>query len=208
MNYPLSQKQLAWLKDWLGSGSVNIFGLPFSGKDTHARELAKTFDGFVVGGGDILRSRGQDHVKEHIAKGLLAPTDEYLATVLPYLSQAKFAKKPLFLSSVGRWHGEEPSVLEAAQQSSHPVKAVVYLKLDHAEVIARFEKSLTSADRGERHDDQLHILETRFNEFREKTLPVINFYKEQNLLIEVNGKPPIKEVNQEILSKLEGLSKK
>src|ERR1700676_246985 len=107
---------------WLQSGSINIFGLPFSGKDTHGTTLAKLFDAAFISGGDILRSSNLSQIKEHIAEGHLAPTDEYLAVVLPFFSRPELNGKPLVLSSVGRWHGEEPNVVQAAAASDHPIK--------------------------------------------------------------------------------------
>lgn len=187
------------VKEWLSSGSINIFGLPFSGKDTHGTELAKFFDGRVIGGGDILRSQhGPEHIKAHIAKGLLAPTDEYLAIILPYLSQPKLAGHPLILSSVGRWEGEEKSILVAADESGHPIKAVLYLHITKNESKRRWKL----AERG-RHDDQAeHVLEKRFAEFNEKTLPVIEFYRQQSLLIEIDSELPIPNVTNTIIHAL------
>lgn len=187
---------------WLGSGSINIFGLPFSGKDTHGSELAKFFDASIISGGDILRSDlGPKHIQEHIARGLLAPSKEYLDIVLPYLSQPKFDNRPLILSSVGRWKGEETSVLEAAKDSDHPIKAVLYLDITRAEAIRRWHL----AERGRDDDAAEHILEKRFLEFQEKTVPVLEFYKSEGLLIDIDGMPPQGEVTAVILEKLHQL---
>jgi adenylate kinase family enzyme len=166
----LSNKQEGELRRWLGSGSINIFGLPFSGKDTHGGELAKFFDCEVIGGGDILRSKsGPEHLKAHIANGSLAPSDEYLALVIPYFSQKKYDGQPLILSTVGRWDGEQQSVIEGAENSGHPLKAVVLLNVAEEESIRRWEK----AERGRQDDAGRHILENRFKEYRDKTMPVI-----------------------------------
>lgn len=194
-----NKQKIAEIKKWLGNGSINIFGRPYSGKDTHGKELAKTFGGVLVGGGDILRSReGLDHIREHIAKGFLAPTDEYLEVVLPYLSQKKFKSHPLIMSSVGRWDGEQEAVTEAALESGHQLKAVIHLKISEDESLKRWQLT----QRG-RHDDMdEHVLLTRFSEYKEKTLPVIGYYRQAGLLIELNGEPPIAEVSRDIIDQL------
>src|ERR1700741_1102728 len=98
-------QEIQTIKKWLGTGSINVFGLPFAGKDTHSQELAVQLDGKILGGGEILRnSIIPDHVRELIDEGHLAPTEDYIRIVLPYLSKEEFADKPLILSSVGRWH--------------------------------------------------------------------------------------------------------
>lgn len=195
--------KIAQIKAWLGTGSINIFGLPFAGKDTHCRELADLFGGVVIGGGDILRSKTTpSHVQEHIAKGALAPTDEFRRIVLPYFSRNEFKDKPLILSSVGRWHGEEAGVLESTAESGHPLRVVICLKITVSEVRQRWKVAQGLKDRGERSDDAEHVLDNRIEEFQSKTVPVIEFYKGQGMLIEIDGMPARADVLKAILDQL------
>lgn len=176
------------IKTWLGSGSINIFGRPFAGKDTHGRELVELFGGTLLGGGDIIRNSDvPQHVKDLTEAGLLAPTEDYIRIVLPYLSKEEFAGQPLILSSVGRWHGEEPGVMGAAEASGHPVKAVLYLNIDETGVRERWQNKNNIGERGERSDDTEAALEIRLKEYREKTIPVIEYYREAELLIEIDS---------------------
>ncbi len=196
----LTTTDIEIITQWLGTGAINIFGLPFAGKDTHGHRLAELFGASIMGGGDILRNSViPPHVKEIIDSGRLAPTDDYVRIVLPYLSREEFADRPLVLSSVGRWHGEEPGVIEAAAAANHPLKAVLFLSVSEEVAHERFVASREDETRGKRADDAEHILATRFTEFRDKTLPVIEFYREKGTLIEVDGNPPKDEVHQTIL---------
>jgi len=199
----LSPTQLSTITRWLGTGSLNIFGLPFAGKDTHGHELAKLFDATLLGGGDIMRNSViPSHVKEAIDAGFLAPTDEYIKIITPYLSRQEFKGKPLILSSVGRWKGEEEGVMQATAASEHPIKAVIYLHLTEESVYKRFKKSQEKGDRGDRPDDAEHILATRIQEFNEKTMPVIEAYRQKGLLIEINSEAAPEEVLESILARL------
>jgi adenylate kinase len=203
------EEQLALIKAWLGKGSINIFGLPFAGKDTHAQTLADALDGVVLGGGDILRNSViPDHVRHIIDEGGLAPTDDYIAIVLPYLSKAEFVDHPLILSSVGRWNGEEKGVVGAAKASGHELKAVIYLDIDEQIARDRWEHSQEHETRGKRADDARHKLDTRFQEFKTKTLPVIDFYRQAGILIEVDGRPDTARVSQDIIDALVTFAKK
>lgn len=193
------------IKKWLGSGSINIFGLPFSGKDTHGSEIASFLQCPIIGGGDILRSGATpQHVLNEINQGNLAPTEEYKSIVLPFLMQKKYGGSPLVLSSVGRWEGEEISVLEACKESQHDIKAVVYLNIPEQEAKKRWKDN-----KRDRHDDSTEeIFERRLEEFRTKTVPVINQYRKMGLLIELDATPSIPEVTTAIIENLYLQSKK
>lgn len=200
MESPRDQEQVAKIKTWLAAGSINVFGRQFSGKDTQCQRLAELFGGVTFGGGDILRSQtNEQHVLSEINSGKLAPTDDYLRVVLPYFSRDDFKGKPLILSTVGRWHGEETGVMQAAEASGHPLKAVVFINVDAPEVFKRWQISFDLKDRGHREDESEESLRTRLEEFQNKTLPVIEFYRQQGLLIEIDGMLSRDEVTNLIL---------
>ena len=131
----LADKDINDLKNWLGTGSINIFGRPFSGKDTQGKKLAQLFDAPLIGGGDILRaSKIPDDVKQIMSRGELIPTNDYVNIVLPYLSQESLRDKALILSSVGRWQGEEIGVMKVLELANHPLKAVIYLEISEENI--------------------------------------------------------------------------
>ena len=196
-------KQLPAVKAWLGTGSINIFGFPYAGKDMHGRELAEFLDAPLLSGGDILRnSTIPARVKEAMHAGLLVPSQDYINIVTPFLSNPDFEERPLILSSLGRWIGEEEGVIGALNTTGHPLKAVIYLNIDETTVWERWHDSQAKQDRGERADDAEHIIEARLAEFRNKTLPVIEHYRKLGLLIEFDSKLSKAEVTKRIIDEL------
>lgn len=190
---------------WLDAGSINIFGRPFSGKDTQGRQLAGLLGGELIGGGDILRSHHDpQRIEQIMASGGIIPSDFYLQMIMPYLSRPQLRGKPLILSSVGRSHGEEPTIMKATTDSGHPMKAVILLRLTEAEAWRRFEAAGAKHDRGHRTDDHREVLKTRLKKFDDKTMPVIDFYRYNGLLIEVDGALAPDEVTGEIINSLAG----
>lgn len=176
------------IKKWLGTGSINIFGRPFAGKDTQGRLLATSLEGNLLGGGEIMRgSTIPNHIRSAMRTGKLIPSKDYVNIVLPYLAQSEFANKPLILSSVGRWHGEEQGVMDATKATDHPMRAVIYLDLDEDAVRNRWQATRQHTDRGNRHDDTKEILEIRLAEFRDKTMPVIEYYRDRGILITIDA---------------------
>jgi adenylate kinase len=207
MNSPQQSSQIVTIKPWLAAGSIDLFGYPFAGKDTHGNDLATLFDAPLLGGGQILRNPTMSQrIKDLMSTGQLLPTKDYLEIVLPYLSKAEFSGRPLILSSVGRWHGEEAGVLEATAEAQHPLRAVIFLDINEEEVWRRWKSDDATLNRGVRNDDAEDKLVVRLSEFRSKTLPVVNFYREQGLLIEVDGMPAPSIVLRDIINKLYRLS--
>ena len=145
-------KQIEKIAEWLGSGSINIFGMPFAGKDTQGELLATALDAVRLSGGEILRNSViPPHVQEAIDAGNLAPTDEYIDIVLPYLSKQEFAGKPLILSSVGRWKGEEGGVIAACGKRpvSEDLKESVAEEVE-ADVRQAYDREVPSVEIGRR----------------------------------------------------------
>lgn len=182
------EEKIARIKEWLGTGSINIFGLPMSGKDTQGIRLAEMLGAKFLSSGMIIRAAEAETHRDLTSNGKLVPTDLFYDLVLPYFGRSDLADFPLILSSIGRWYGEETSVIEMASATDHPIKAAVLLNISEADVMDRFETAKILNDRGDRNDDkETGVFYTRIQEFTEKTLPVLQHYKELGLLIEVRG---------------------
>ena len=195
--------KLAKIKAWLGTGSLNVFGLPMSGKDTVGERLAKDLDAKFLSSGIIIRAFEAEQNQNMTGSGQLIPTNTFYDIILPYFSREEMKDDSLILSSVGRWAGEEDKIMEAAKNGGHEIKAVVLLDLTEADVKNRFEAAKELNDRGERADDaNLEIFETRIREFNEKTVPVLNHYDELKLLIRVPADGSRDEVYSSVIDKL------
>lgn len=195
--------KLAKIKAWLGTGSLNVFGLPMSGKDTVGERLAKDLDAKFLSSGIIIRAFEAEQNQNMTGSGQLIPTNTFYDIILPYFSREEMKNDSLILSSVGRWAGEEDKIMEAAKNGGHEIKAVVLLDLTEADVKNRFEAAKELNDRGERADDaNLEIFETRIREFNEKTVPVLNHYDELKLLIRVPADGSRDEVYSSVIDKL------
>ncbi|MBR6532376.1 nucleoside monophosphate kinase [Candidatus Saccharibacteria bacterium] len=197
------EEKLAKIKEWLGTGSINVFGLPMSGKDTQGIRLAEALNAKFLSSGMIIRAMEQETKQSLTSTGQLVPTDLFYAWVLPYLERKDLFDYPLILSSIGRWYGEERQVLSVAAGAGHPIKAVVLLNVSESDVIKRFDAAKLLNDRGDRNDDRdKEVFNVRLQEFRNKTMPVLNFYNEQGLLINVNGDQSRDAVFAEMIEKL------
>lgn len=198
-------EKISFIKEWLGTGSINIFGLPFSGKDTVGVRLAEMLNARFLSSGMILRAATEVdmELRHDMAGGLLAPTDKFKEIILPYLGRADLRDFPLILSSVGRWQGEENDVMAAAENAGHKIKVALLLNISENEVWTRWQNAQISGDRGLREDDKVHsAIETRMEEFTAKTMPVIDHYHELGLLLSVTAMGSREEVFENVITNI------
>ena len=196
-------EKLEKIKSWLGTGSLNIFGLPMSGKDTVGMRLAEDLQAKFLSSGIIIRAYEAEQNEDMTGSGKLIPTNTFYDIILPYFSREELRNDSLVLSSVGRWSGEEDKIMEAAKAGGHEIKAVVMLDLTEEEVKNRFEAAKELNDRGERADDaNIEVFETRLAEFREKTMPVLNHYDELKMLVKVPASGSRDEVYVNVIDRL------
>lgn len=195
--------KISTIKTWLDTGSINIFGLPMSGKDTQGLRLAEALGAKFLSSGLIIRAMEKETRQNLTSGGNLAPTNLFFEWVLPYFERSDLRDFPLVLSSIGRWSGEENQVMSVAAGAGHEIKAAVLLNISETDVENRFNAASALDDRGEREDDKsLEIFRNRLQEFRTKTLPVLQHYKALGLLVEVNGDQLRDDVFAEIIDKL------
>ena len=199
------------IKTWLGSGSVNIFGTPFAGKDTVGNKIAGILDAEFLSSGDIIRSNSekfsQKAVKD-VNNGALLPTDQFRDIVLPYFGSKTIEGRPLVLSSVGRWEGEEYPTMNTLIKYGHPTKVVLVLDLSQAEVLQRWKIAMESESRTTRKDDATEkIIKRRIKEFEGKTQPVIDFYARLGLAYKINAAQSREKVLEDCLATLFYLAK-
>ena len=198
--------RLQKIKTWLGTGSINIFGMPMSGKDTVGVRLAEDIGGRFLSSGLIIRSMEAMNNRHLTDRGELIDTNIFYDWVLPYFDKEELKDSALVLSSIGRVYGEEDVVIERARLSGHPIKIAVALNISEASVIERW-KTVATVDeinnRGARLDDNsLEVFENRLKEFRNKTVPVLLHYRAMGILVEVHANADRETVYRETIDQI------
>jgi adenylate kinase len=192
------QTKIEFIKKWLGAGAINIFGVAFAGKDTVGEQLAVQLAAELISSGELLRQYGET-VQE---SGKLSPTEVFYDVVLPAFSRPELSDRPLILSSIGRWAGEEHRVMDTAAAAGHPIKIALLLEISEAEIAKRMQAARELGDRTVRADDSPEILQTRLDEFNNKTRPVLETYRQLGRLLEINGQQPRAAVFAEVIDKI------
>jgi adenylate kinase len=205
------EDKILHIKEWLGTGSINIFGMAFSGKDTVGKKLAEVLDAEFLSSGDIVRAARENANDEKIKAaahvsdaGTWTPTEEFKQLIVPYLYDDKIAGHALILSMVGRWIGEETPVLDALKKGGHNTKAVILLDVTEDEIWQRWDlaKDPNVRNIGRADDSDKSKVKRRLDDYRDKTLPVIDIYRQMGLVIEIDGRLPRDEVFADVIDKL------
>ena len=205
------EEKISAIKTWLGTGSINIFGLPMSGKDTVGVRLAETLGARFLSSGMIIRAMEAETENHLTDGGKLLPTNLFYEWILPYFERKELMNDALVLSSVGRWSGEETEVMRVAEGAGHPIKAAIILDVSEADVMERWKvvNSLGDEARTVREDDKSpETFKVRIDEFNEKTRPVLQHYNDLGLLLHVRGDADRETVYNDLVDALYNFARK
>lgn len=174
---------------------ILLIGIQGAGKSTQGNFLAEKLNIPYLSTGHIFRELSKEKsvdgrfIKETINAGSLMPDEITLKIVNEYLKKEEY-KNGYILDGF-------PRTLSQAQKFNETLDKAFYLKVSDKEALWRL------AGRDEyREDETLKAIKKRIDLFHEVTLPILDFYKNLRILIEVNGEKTISEVSEQIYSRL------
>lgn len=172
---------------------IVLFGIPGAGKSTQGNLLSRQLHVPYLSTGHIFRKIAQEKtkwgrfIKETMAAGLLIPDKETIEIVTDYLSRSEY-KNGYILDGFPR------NTYQAKTFANH-VDYVFYLKVTDKESLWR----IAGRNDDGRDDDTVNAFKKRIEIFHKHTQPVLDFYRKQGRLIEVDGSCSIRHVNEFIL---------
>lgn len=185
--------------------NIVLLGAPGSGKGTQAPKLMEKFKLHHISTGDMFRKEiaSQSPIgikaKSIIDNGGLCPDDVTLDMLNSYLSKLGECKGYI-LDGVPRTI-EQAQMLDGINYDKPvSISKVVYIKIDEEEIIKRILKR--AAELG-RTDDTPEVAKNRTEQYFKLTHPLIDYYKKQGKLIEIDGMQTIDEVFADICKALE-----
>lgn len=179
-----------------------LIGIQGAGKSTQGNILSKKLKVPYLSTGHIFRTIAQEktpmgrYIKEVMNAGFLIPDKKTLEIVSEYLSRPEYEK--------GYIMDGFPRTVGQAKAFKNGLTAVIYLKVSDREALWR----LSFRDQGGREDETLMALRKRIELFHKFTQPVLEFYCEKGILLEIDGEKPIEEITKEVIEKLAQVEKK
>ena len=181
--------------------NIVLFGKPGAGKGTQAEFLKDKYNLVHLSTGDIFRFNIKNDTelgrlaKEFMDKGDLVPD-----AVTIQMLQSEVDKNP---QAAGFLFDGFPRTIAQAEaldtfltSKNQEITATVALEADDNILVARLlERGKTS---GRPDDQDEEKIRNRYDEYNQKTAPLMNFYKNQDKFYAVNGIGSIAEVTERL----------
>ena len=182
-------------------------GPPGAGKGTQARFVAEHFGVPAISTGDIFRANvsqgtplGQE-AQRYMDAGEYVP-DEVTNKMVRNRIDEPDAAPGFLLDGYPRTLAQVEELDGMIKFTGHELDAVVVLTVDQDEVVQRL---LQRAETDGRADDTADVIRRRQEIYAEQTEPLIDVYRDRNILIEVDGQGEVDEVTERIFHALESV---
>lgn len=175
---------------------IILIGIPGAGKSTQGNLISEKLHIPYLSTGHIFRELAKEktklghQIKVVMNAGLLISDTKTLKIVSDYLNRSEYAK--------GYILDGFPRTLVQAKAFKNGSDKVIYLHVSDKEILWR----LAYRNSEGREDDTLLAIRKRIEVFHKFTEPVLEYYRKQGQLIEVNGEKPIKEIHEEIMKQI------
>ncbi len=182
--------------------NIALFGPPGAGKGTQSEYLIKKYNLFYLSTGDLLRKEIADktvlgmEAQSIISAGGLV-SDEIIVQVIEKTITEHPEANGFLFDGFPRTY-VQAYILEGLMLKLN-TSLTCLISLDLPEEVC-VQRLLNRGKTSGRSDDNETVIRNRLREYTEKTLPVLQFYKEKGVCYEVNGLADINQVTEEIES--------
>jgi len=186
---------------------VLMLGAPGSGKGTQGVRIAERYNVPHISTGELLRAHVKDGTKlgrvakVHMDRGDLVPDVLIYAIILDQLIEPE-PPRGYVLDGFPRTLPQAQIAYEVAKEMDMTFDAVLCLDIPHDELMRRLEERGRGSGRA---DDQEATIRHRIEVYEEKTLPLLDYYKERGILVRIDAVGGVDEVTQRIFDALDRL---
>jgi adenylate kinase len=178
-----------------------LFGPPGAGKGTQSQKLIEKF-GFVhLSTGDLLRAEKEAQTPlgleaaQIMARGELVP-DAVVIGMIDNKVKANPGVMGFVFDGFPRTVAQAEALDRLMAENGTTIAGMIELEVEENELVKRL--LLRGASSGRADDQNEDTIRKRFNEYLNKTLPVANYYKQQNKHQSVYGIGDIEEIFNKI----------
>ena len=212
-----------------------LLGPPGSGKGTQGERLQEDLEYPYYATGDILRAAVKEGTevgkaaKEFMDRGDLVP-DEVIIGIIAERLESGEADHGFILDGFPRTVVQAEALDEELHQLGRQLTAVILIDVDDEEIVNRLSGRRVCQEKGHvyhveysppakegvcdvdgselfiRDDDKQDVVRHRLDQYHEKTAPLVDYYKKQGLLNEIEGTDDPDRVSEKIRTLVSTLS--
>lgn len=182
-----------------------LFGPPGAGKGTQAAALSASLSVPHISTGDIFRGAVASgtpmglEAKSYLDKGDLVPDEVVIGMIRDRLTQSD-THSGWLLDGFPRTVAQAKALDELLQDIGQSLEGVLNLQVPTTTLVERL------LSRG-RQDDAEEVIRRRLQVYQEQTEPLIEFYRNRDRLVDINGNLTVEEVTTSIHKALDNLDK-
>ncbi len=179
---------------------ICLYGLPACGKTTQAEKVAAEFGLVQFGMGDRLRAEIESQselgqkIKSYVDQGILI-NDELMSEVIKHVG-ADIQAKGIVFDGFPRIISQAKMLDAITSDLNLKLNAFVYLKISPAEALRRIEARSQTGNRAD--DKDAAVINNRMGVFNQESTILMDYYRAQNKLVEIDGEMSIEAVYAEI----------
>ena len=180
--------------------NIIIFGPPGAGKGTQSKFIANKFNLYQLSTGDLLREEIKNKTKlgseisSIINSGELVSDKIVNDLIEKFISNDTYKNKIIF-DGYPRTINQAKNLDDLLKKYKQKINIVLKLSVSLETIKKRILERKTLEKRA---DDNEQIAIKRYKTYEKSAEPVIDYYKQSNLLKFVNGEAGISEINTEI----------
>ena len=215
---------------------IILLGGPGSGKGTQAEQLTKNFDLLHISTGNLFRENIENETdlgklaKNYISRGELVPDDVTEAMVRERLARPD-VQEGFVLDGFPRTIPQAEALSEIMTEMERGVDGVLHIKVSDDEIVKRLSGrrvcrncqasyhiqykppqqegicDLCGGELYQRDDDNPNTIRARLKTYKAQTAPLIGYYREVGLLVEIDGEQTPDQVTAEVRDALHNLKR-